>query len=265
MTISTRAVSMIGVTALILAGSACAQKSTESEQASAEGVQTSTELNPTVFRIYLESRTQQPASQATREQTEAIRSELTDLYLLSGTPRAAELKQGEELKARIELQERAMLAQAVAADFIANNPASEEEMRAIYDEQVKLAPPLEFKARHILVETQGEAAELITMLDGGADFAELAQEKSTGPSGPSGGDLGWFPPERMVTEFSEAVQGLENGAYTKAPVQTQFGWHVILREDSRETTPPPFESVRDALKQNVEGQKLQEYLESLRG
>ena len=168
------------------------------------------------------------------------------------------------MKARIELQTRALLAQAVASDFIANNPATDEEMQALYEEQVGLSPPQEFKARHILVETQGEAADIIAQLDDGADFAELAKEKSTGPSGPSGGDLGWFPPDRMVAEFSQAVQALTDGAYSKSPVQTQFGWHVILREDSRESTPPPFESVRDALKQSVEGQKLQDYLQSLR-
>lgn len=251
MTISTRAVSLLGTAVLIMSGPAFAQ----------QGV----EIDPTIFKIYLESRIQQPASQATQEQTDAVRNELTDLYLLSGTPRAAELKEGPDMKARIELQTRAMLAQAVAADFIANNPATDEEMRAMYDEQVKLAPPQEFKARHILVATQGEAVDIISQLDDGADFAELAKEKSTGPSGPSGGDLGWFPPDRMVAEFSQAVQALENGAYSKAPVQTQFGWHVILREDSRESTPPPFDSVRDALKQNVEGKKLQDYLESLRG
>ena len=265
MTISSRAVSLLAFAFLVMAGTACAQKSAETSEASTETDQKTTEIDPNVFKIYLESRIQQPASQATAEQTEAIRSELTDLYLLSSTPRAAELKEGPELKARIELQERAMLAQAVAADFIANNPATDEEMQAMYDEQVKMAPPVEFKARHILVQTQGEATEIIAQLDGGADFAELAKEKSTGPSGPSGGDLGWFPPERMVAEFSQAVQALEDGAYTNTPVQTQFGWHVILREDSREATPPPFDSVRDALKQNVEGQKLQSYLESLRG
>ena len=126
------------------------------------------------------------------------------------------------------------------------------------------APPLEFKARHILVETQGEAQDLITQLDGGADFAELVKEKSTGPSGPSGGDLGWFPPDRMVPEFSSAVVELEDGAYTKSAVQTQFGWHVILREDSRESTPPPFETMRDVLRQRVESSKLQDYIEGLR-
>lgn len=250
MTISTRAVTLVGAATLMLSGLAQAQQSVE--------------IDPTVFRIYLESRIQQPASQATKEQTEAVRKELVDLYLLSNTPRAAELKEGPDMQARIELQTRAMLAQAVATDFIANNPATEEEMQAIYDEQVKLAPPLEFKARHILVETQGEAVDIIAQLKDGADFAELAKEKSTGPSGPAGGDLGWFPPDRMVAEFSQAVQALADGAYTESPVQTQFGWHVILREDSRESSPPPFDSVRDALKQSVEGKKLQDFLQSLR-
>ena len=177
MIISTRAVSMLGAAALLFSGSSLAQEAVD--------------IDPNVFKVYLESRIQQPASQATREQTEAIRQELTDIYLLSNTDRAAEIMGGADLSARIELHSRAMIAQAVATDFIANNPATEDEMRALYDEQVKLAPPLEFKARHILVETQGEATDLIAQLEGGADFAELAKEKSTGPSGPSGGDLGW--------------------------------------------------------------------------
>jgi peptidyl-prolyl cis-trans isomerase C len=264
MTISTRSVSLLGVAFLMMATTACTQKSAETTEASTEADQQTAEIDPNVFNIYLESRIQQPASQATAEQIEAIRSELTDLYLLSSTPRAAELKDGADLKARLEVQERALVAQAVVADFLASNPATDEEMQALYDEQVNLAPPVEFKARHILVQTEEEATDIIAQLDGGADFAELAKEKSTGPSGPSGGDLGWFPPERMVAEFSQAVQELEDGAYSKGPVQTQFGWHVILREDSRESAPPPFDSVRDALKQNVEGQKLQSYLESLR-
>ena len=123
MTNSIRAVSLTGLALLMMASSACAQKSAETDEPAAETDQKTTEIDPNVFRIYLESRIQQPASQATQEQTEAIQSELTDLYLLSSTPRAAELKEGAELAARIELQERAMLAQAVAADFIANNPA----------------------------------------------------------------------------------------------------------------------------------------------
>jgi peptidyl-prolyl cis-trans isomerase C len=126
------------------------------------------------------------------------------------------------------------------------------------------APSQQFKARHILVDTQAAAADLITQLDDGADFAELAKEHSTGPTGPNGGDLGWFAPDQMVQPFSQAVAALEDGAHTAEPVQTQFGWHVILREDSRENQPPTLESVRDAIVQRVEQAKFAAYLETLR-
>jgi peptidyl-prolyl cis-trans isomerase C len=222
------------------------------------------EIDPNVFNMFLESMTRQPASQATADQVTQARNQLTDIYLLSSQPRAQELKEGPRLKAQLELQTRAMLAQAVATDFLAGNQATEEEMRALYTEQVGSSAGQEYKARHILVETQGEATDIISQLEDGADFAELAKEKSTGPSGPSGGDLGWFPPDRMVAEFSQAVQALADGEYSKEPVQTQFGWHVILREESRDSVPPPFESVQDVLKQQVEAQKLQEYIDSLR-
>ena len=222
-------------------------------------------IDPNVFNMYLESRIQKPADQATPQEVAAVRDELTDIYLLSDEPKANELKQDPRIQAQLELQSRAMLAQAVATDFLERNTASEEEMQALYAEQAVQAPTQEFKARHILVETQGEATAIIIELDDGANFEELAREKSTGPSGPSGGDLGWFPPDRMVPEFSQAVMAMSDGEYTKTPVQTQFGWHVILREDSRESAPPPYDSVRDALKQQVESQKLQAYLMSLRG
>ena len=127
-----------------------------------------------------------------------------------------------------------------------------------------MSPTEQFKARHILVETQAAATDLIAQLDDGADFAELAQANSTGPTGPNGGDLGWFSPDQMVKEFSDAVAAMSDGAHTSEPVQTQFGWHVILREESRANQPPTLDSVRDVLKQGVEQTKLQEYLEQLR-
>lgn len=248
---ATRMAAVAGAVALAASNVACSQDST--------GVT----IDPNVFNMYLESRIQRPADQATAEESAAVRRELTDIYLLSEQPRAAELSKNPRFVAQMELQSRAMLAQAVASDYVSRNQATEEEMRAVYTDQMENAPP-EFKARHILVETQGEAVAIIAELEGGADFAELAEAKSTGPSASTGGDLGWFPPDRMVPEFSAAVQQLQDGAFTKAPVQTQFGWHVILREGSRESTPPPFESVQDVLRQRVEQEKLQSYLESLR-
>ena len=255
MTISTRATRLVVLTA----AAACTLSGAVWAQTDA-GIS----INPNVLNMYLESRIQKPADQATAEEVAAIRNELTDLYLLSEGPRANELKESPRLQAQMELQTRGMIAQAVAADFVTRNPATDEEMRALYAEQVKLAPPMEFKARHILVETQGEAVALVTELEGGADFVELATQKSTGPSATSGGDLGWFTSDRMVPEFSAAVAALGDGEFTKSPVQTQFGWHVILREESRESPPPPYESVADVLKQEVEQKKLRDHITGLR-
>jgi len=217
-----------------------------------------------VLDLLLESRLQKPASQATAEEIESAVDELSNIYVISSLPRAVELGASPPIKAQLELQERAILFNAFANDFLEKNAATDQEIFNVYQEQVALAPPKEFKARHILVETQGEAVALIEKLQGGADFVELAKEHSTGPSGPSGGDLGWFTAQAMVKPFSDAVALLEDGDFTSSPVQTQFGWHVILREASRDSAPPPLESVRDAIKQRIEQQKFQDFLSDLR-
>ena len=221
-------------------------------------------IDSSIVSMYLESRIQKPADQATPEERDAVMQELTDIYLLTTQTDAEELRNQPHVKAQIELQSRATIAQAVATDFFAKNPATDEEILTEYELQIKSAPALQFKARHILVETQGVATDLIAQLDAGADFAELAEANSTGPTGPAGGDLGWFSPEQMVKPFSDAVAALSDGAHTPEPVQTQFGWHVILREETRENQPPTLESVRDALKQRVEQVKFQNYVERLR-
>ena len=251
MCFSIRTATVAGVAAVLFSGALQAQD---------EG---GVDIDQDVLDLFIESRIQQPADLATPEQVDTLRDQLTNIYLLSEQPRADELKADPKIKAQLELQTRVTIAQAVAQDFVMRNQATDEEMKSLYDEQVQAAPPIEYKARHILVETQAEAQGIIKELEGGADFAELATEKSTGPSGPSGGDLGWFSPDRMVPEFSLAVAELEDGAYTENGVQTQFGWHVILREDSRESTPPPYDSMREILKQRVESMKLQEFIEGL--
>ena len=120
----------------------------------------------------------------------------------------------------------------------------EEDVKAAYAAQyANVAPEEEYNASHILVEQEEEAVAIIGMLDAGSDFAELAKEKSTGPSGPRGGELGWFGKGQMVPEFEQAVIGLENGSVS-APVQTQFGWHVVKRNDSRNKAAPTLEEVR---------------------
>lgn len=234
--------------------------------ASAETVFTinGTAVDSAVIDVYFESRLGQPGAQPTPEQRTVLIGELRDIYLLSTQELASELISDPKLAAQIELQRQGALAQAVAANFFQNVVVSEEEILAEYNTQIELAPPLQFKARHILVATQGEAVDLITQLDGGANFEELAKEKSTGPSGPNGGDLGWFSPDQMVAPFSTAVAAMDDGQYTKEPVQTQFGWHVILREESRESEPPTLESARENINQQVQQKKFEAHLAVLR-
>ena len=222
------------------------------------------DIDNTVFDAYLESRFQKPAAQASAEERATVERELTDIYLLTTQPKAEEFAKDPQIKAQLELQYRGTIAQAVARDFVESNPATDAEILAEYETQLEQSSDKQYKARHILVETQSEAQDLTDQLNEGADFQALAKEHSTGPSGPNGGDLGWFAPDQMVKPFADAVVALDDGAYSKAPVQTQFGWHVILREDSRENEPPTLESVRDAIKQRVEQEKFQDYMQGLR-
>ncbi|MEM7302985.1 MAG: peptidylprolyl isomerase [Pseudomonadota bacterium] len=125
------------------------------------------------------------------------------------------------------------------------NSISQADVKARYDKEIANAPKeKEVRARHILVKTRSEAEEIIKELDGGADFEKLAKEKSTGPSGPKGGDLGFFGRGQMVPNFSKAAFALEPGKYTKEPVQTQFGFHVIKVEEARDKAPPALAQVQ---------------------
>jgi len=160
----------------------------------------------------------------------------------------------EDITRRMELgldnERRAFLAAALLDDIgMADLP--EEEVQAEYDAQYgSVGAVMEYNAAHILVETEEEAQALIEELAEGADFAELAEERSTGPSGPNGGDLGWFSAGMMVPSFEEAVFALEVGEVS-APVETQFGWHVIVLNDTRDQEPPGLEQVRAELEDGL--------------
>jgi peptidyl-prolyl cis-trans isomerase C len=139
---------------------------------------------------------------------------------------------------------------------------TDEEVKARYDKEIAALPKQEeVKAAHILVKTEDEAKAIIAKLDKGEDFAKLAKENSQDSNTDDGGDLGWFGPGRMVPEFEEAAFGLEKGAYTKAPVKTQFGFHIIKVEDKRDAPPPAFDQVKDQVKQLVMRDKYVAILE----
>jgi len=222
------------------------------------------DIDSNVIDVYIESRTQKPVNQLTQIERASLISEISDVYLLTSQPGVEDLMKDARVQAQLEVQRRGLMAQVVVTDFMTRNQATDDEILSEYTKQIEFAPSSDFKARHILVESQSAAIDVVSQLDDGADFIELAKSSSTGPSGPNGGDLGWFSPNQMVKEFSDAVAELENGSYTKTPVQTQFGWHIILREDSRASEPPTLDSVRDVIKQRIEQEKLQDYLTELR-
>lgn len=129
---------------------------------------------------------------------------------------------------------------------------TDAEVKARYDKEIAALPKQqEVHAAHILVKTEDEAKAIIAKLDKGEDFAKLAKENSQDSNKDDGGDLGWFGPGRMVPEFEEAAFALDKGQYTKTPVKTQFGFHVIKVEEKRDAAPPAFEQVQDQVKQLV--------------
>jgi len=223
-----------------------------------------TTVDSVVLDVYMQNRLKRAAGQASAEEREALISELTDIYVLSTQDEADEIVKDPKIQAQLELQRVSLIAQTVAQRYFTAIEVSEEEIQAEYEEQIKISPTLQFKASHILVETQGEAVNLVQQLIDGADFAELAKTHSTGPSGPKGGDLGWFSANQMVAPFSDAVARLKDGRYTTDPVQTEFGWHVIIREESRPAEPPTLESARENVTRALQNKKFQAYLAEIK-
>lgn len=150
------------------------------------------------------------------------------------------------------------------------NPASdrfavdEEAMRKEYESRLDELSGTEYRARHILVASEREAQEIIDELNEDGDFAELANEYSTGPSSEKGGDLGWFRAEQMMPQFAEAVRKMKVGTYTQSPVKTDFGWHVIALEEVRDVPPPAFDSIKEQIRVGLQGRLMQNYIADLR-
>ena len=169
-----------------------------------------------------------------------------------------------EIANRLELQRLNLLQQAAAARYLKERTPTEAELRAEFDAQLASTPLVEYQARHILVSGEDVAQKVIQQLQGGADFAGLAKRLSSDKeSAKNGGDLGWFSPARMVKPFSDAVALLKKGEYTKAPVQTQFGWHVIQLQNVRDRAPPAFEDVKEQLSQLVLQKKFKAYSDEM--
>ena len=221
-------------------------------------------ISPAMFSFYARSRAQKDIPDLTPEEYDQLLDELVQLVLLSKAAETAGLTTDEEFASELELLRLQTVARRQIGAELERNPATEADLQAAYEENLDQLAGVQYRARHILVDSESEARGLISQLQQGADFQELARTRSTGPSGPNGGDLGWFEADRMVPPFAAAVRAMEAGTFSELPVQTRFGWHVILLEERSDARAPGLDAVRNEVAQMAEQEKVQSYLEALR-
>lgn len=239
---------------------AAATTGTNAPVALVDGAPISTQL----FDFYARNRAEKPVAELTTEQKQELLDELIQIQITAQSALKNGLEKDPEVAARLELGRLDTLAKAAFQKHLGGQQATEQELRAEYETQVAAQPRLEYRARHILVATEPFAQTLIAQLNKGANFEQLARKESMDPSKAQGGDIGWFSPPQMVPPFVEAVAALKKGEVTQKPVQTQFGWHVIRLDDTREVTPPDFEQVKEGLGRIVQQKKLRAHVEELK-
>ena len=170
-----------------------------------------------------------------------------------------------EYKLQMEQARQQVLTNMLQADFVKNNAVADADVKAEYEKFKAQSAGTEYRARHILVEKEDEAKALIAQIKGGANFEELAKKNSKDPgSGANGGDLDFAAANAYVPEFSQAMAKLKKGEMTQEPVKTQFGYHIIRLDDTREAQFPPFDDVKGQLKQRMEQQRLAAYRDEIR-
>jgi peptidyl-prolyl cis-trans isomerase C len=170
-----------------------------------------------------------------------------------------------EYKQRMEQARQTILIEALRQDVAKKSPVADADVRAEYDKFKAQSAGTEYRASHILVEKEDEAKALIAQIKAGASFADLAKKNSKDPgSGANGGDLDFAAPNSYVPEFSAALVKLKKGEMTDEPVKTQFGYHIIRLDDTREAQFPPYDDVKGQLRQRMEQQKLGAFMEDLR-
>ncbi|MDR0703124.1 MAG: peptidylprolyl isomerase [Azoarcus sp.] len=195
---------------------------------------------------------------------ENVRKDLIRRQVLEQAAVKAGVDKRPDIQIKQDVVRQTVLIQDYLQDWAKSNPPTDEELKKEYDEiKTRMASSKEYHVRHILLKTEPEAKAVITRLGKGAKFAELAKKSLDQGSRDRGGDLGWADPSSFVPPFSEAVIDLGKGKYTKTPVKTDFGYHVILLEDSRNMQAPSFEDIKVQLQQSLQNRKLQGHIEQL--
>ncbi|HXV10220.1 MAG TPA: peptidylprolyl isomerase [Burkholderiales bacterium] len=216
----------------------------------------------------LDHATQSRTSQGqpdTPELRRSVRDTLINLELASQAAVREGLDKKPDVAARLELDRASVLTQAYWQEYLRKHPVTDDELRKEYDKLLPQLATKEYRARHILVNTEDEAKDIIKQLKGGGNFEKLAAEKSKDPGSKGrGGDLDWSPASRYVKPFGDALVTLKKGQTTDTPVKTDFGYHVIRLDDERIARLPTFEEAKPTLERNLQIQMSQKMIEDLR-
>lgn len=262
---------LLASAALLLALSACnPAKDAAAPAAEASKSPTVATVNGTPITQHTVDMIVQQGAGSGRPDTPEARASIIDQLALQIVVAEEAVKKGldkaPDVAGQIATLRQSVLARAYVQDYIKNNPVTDGMLKAEYDRIKASVSGTEYKARHILVEKEADAKDIIAKLNKDpAAFEKLAMEKSTDPgSKVKGGELGWFDLKGMVPEFGAAVSKLEKGKFTEVPVKTQFGYHVILLEDTRPIEAPPLEAVKAQLSQQVQQQNVEKQLDALK-
>jgi peptidyl-prolyl cis-trans isomerase C len=248
---------------LLLLGACGNAASPAADSADAVATVNGKPIDKSEFELYLQNVQQQSQRELTGTERSQILDQFIGMKLAAEAAEKAGLAKQPKVEDQLALARMNVIVDAGLQKYLEEHPVTDAELKPEYDTQIAQMPR-EYHARHILVEDKATAEAITKDLQGGADFAKLAEQKSKDSSAKSGGDLGWFTLDTMVKPFGDAVAALQPGQLTPTPVQSQFGWHVIKLEESRSAAAPAFDEVKDRVKMIVQRKKLQSYLEELR-
>ena len=223
-----------------------------------------TVISRDMFDFFARNSVGKPASDLTDQQHDQLLDNLVRAEVIAQQAGKDGLDKNKDTVALLELTRLNVLQQAVTTNYLKDRKSNDAELRTEYESEVQQLPKLEYHAKHILVATDTFAQKVIDRLQKGEKFDEIARRESMDPSKESGGDLGWFTPDRMDKDFAAAVLALKPGEFTKMPVHTQFGYHVIQLVETRDVQAPAFDNnVRQRVDQVVQAKKFRSYVDEL--
>jgi peptidyl-prolyl cis-trans isomerase C len=258
-------VALLAVLTALVGSSAQAQdKAAAPTKAAAPASAASKELYPKAYFDFLLKERLAQGQADTPELRQALRDELNTRELIVREAKKKGIDKNPDVKNQMDLSAQTVLVRAFVTDWVKANPIPDALLKKEYETIKSQMGDKEYKVRHILVEKEDDAKEVIVALQKGDKFEKLAERSKDPGSKANGGNLDWNAPGNFVKPFSDAMIKLPKGKFTTQPVQTQFGWHVIEVEDIREAKAPSFDEVKPQLQQRIQGQQLDAYFKELR-